>query len=313
MSDRKKILFQSTAMNDLITRARRFARSSAAVLITGESGTGKELFSQLLHHESPRAANNFVAVNCAAIPEMLVESELFGHERGAFTGAFQQRLGHFQTAHGGTLLLDEISEIPIAIQAKLLRVIEEQAVQKVGSSQPEKVDVRIIATSNRNLKIETATGNFRLDLFHRINVLRLNIPPLRERVEDIPTLTEYFLRQFRHEAIQPITGFTTAAMERLKHHHWPGNIRELRNVIHGACVECQATEIDVDCLPLLEADDATETESEPRLLNQPLADVEREVILASLEKHGGNKTAAANELGVTARTLSNKLKIYRAA
>jgi transcriptional regulator with PAS, ATPase and Fis domain len=295
-------------MHDLTNKAIRFARSSASVLITGESGTGKEMFSRLVHEHSTRVKQNYITVNCAAMPELLVESEFFGHERGSFTGAFQQRIGHFQTANRGTLLLDEISEIPASIQAKLLRVIEEQEIQRVGSSECEKIDVRVIATSNRNLKRETSTGAFRLDLYHRLSVLQLEIPPLRKRVDDIPVLAEYFLNLFRHEATQTITGISSGALAKLCNYHWPGNIRELRNVIHCACIDCRTNQLTPDCLPdLLE---------EPERLNlatmagQTIADVERTMILASLKKNRGNKTQAAAELGVTPRTLSNKLKLY---
>ncbi len=304
----KRIMFRSQVMNELITKASRFARSSAAVLITGESGTGKELLSRLIHSESARSQFHYVTVNCAALPEMLVESEFFGHERGAFTGAFQQRIGHFQHAHRGTILLDEISEIPISIQAKLLRVIEEQEVLRVGGIRPEKIDVRIVATSNRNLQQDVNDGSFRLDLYHRLSVLRLEIPPLRQRIEDIPLLSEHFLELYRDEASSLIRGISPAAMKLLCEHTWPGNIRELRNVIHCASIECQADYITPECLSGLKRF----PESTPDR-RQPLFEVEKESILASLKKHHGVKTAAAAELGVTARTLTNKLKRYKAA
>jgi DNA-binding NtrC family response regulator len=292
----------------LMEKAQRYARSSAPILIAGESGTGKELLCRYIHRESPRAKRNFVAVNCAALPELLVESELFGHERGAFTGAFQHRVGHFQFAHRGTLVLDEITEVPTAVQAKLLRAIEEQEVLKIGSSQPEKVDVRILATSNRDLSNEVKNGNFRLDLFHRLHVLSLRLPPLRERVEDIPFLAHHFLKQFRAEAARPIRGFSKKAAAVLEAYSWPGNIRELKNVIQSACIECDSETIDCDSLPPLDLNHYGSTDSPMKL-----EEVERQLILASLDRHRGNKTAAAAELGVTARTLANKLKLYRAA
>ncbi|HMO14449.1 MAG TPA: sigma 54-interacting transcriptional regulator [Pirellulaceae bacterium] len=301
----------SQTMQALVNQARRFAQSSACVLITGESGTGKELLSRLIHNESQRAENNYIAVNCAALPELLIESELFGHERGAFTGAFQERIGHFQHAHRGTILLDEISEIPLSIQAKLLRVIEEQEVIRIGASQPIKIDVRIVATSNRNLAKAVASETFRLDLFHRLSVLRLMIPPLRERVDDIPPLAEHFLQKFRHEAQQNIKGFTNEAIKELCSYDWPGNVRELRNVIHCACVVCDGSLIDTSCFPHLHEQRLTrELQSN---YSTDLNEIEKQAILATLEKYRGNKTAAAAELGVTPRTLSNKLKIYKAA
>jgi DNA-binding NtrC family response regulator len=303
---RNQITFQSRQMNELIQQAGKFARSGASVLITGESGTGKELLSRLIHEQSNRRNQRYVAVNCAAMPEMLAESEFFGHERGAFTGAFQQRIGHFQQAHNGTILLDEISEIPASIQAKLLRVIEEQEVQRIGSNHCEKIDVRIIATSNRNLKKETAAGSFRLDLYHRLNVLRLEIPPLRQRLDDIQPLVEHFIELFRFENERQPKSITSAAMQKLRQYSWPGNIRELRNVIHRACVICNSQQITVDCLLQMNEDVST-APVEGRML----ADVEQQMILASLKKFGGNKTLAATELGVTPRTITNKLKLYR--
>jgi DNA-binding NtrC family response regulator len=277
-------------------------------LISGESGTGKELLCRHIHRESTRAKRNFVAVNCAALPELLVESELFGHERGAFTGAFQHRVGHFQFAHRGTLMLDEITEVPVSVQAKLLRAVEEQEVLKIGSSQPEKVDVRILATSNRDLSKEVQDGHFRLDLYHRLNVLSLRLPPLRERQEDIIFLAEFFLKRFCGEAARPIQGFTNDALAVLTGYSWPGNIRELKNVIQCACIECDSGVIDCESLPPLDLQTPVSGEAPLKL-----DEAERKLILSSLEKHRGNKTAAAAELGVTSRTLANKLKLYRAA
>lgn len=300
--------FSSPQMAALMEKASRYARSSAPILISGETGTGKELLCRHIHRESMRARKNFVAVNCAALPELLVESELFGHERGAFTGAFQHRVGHFQFAHRGTLMLDEITEVPVSVQAKLLRAIEEQEVLKIGSSQPEKVDVRILATSNRDLASEVQEGSFRLDLFHRLNVLSLRLPPLREREDDILFLADYFLKVFRAEATRPIEGFTDDALAVLTAYSWPGNIRELKNVIQCACIECDSGVIDSQSLPPLDAQRPGPANSALKL-----EDAEKQLILASLEKHRGNKTAAAAELGVTSRTLANKLKLYHAA
>ena len=308
-----EITFQSRVMRDLIAQAKLFAKSTATVMITGESGTGKELFSRLIHDQSRRSSERFLAVNCAAMPEMLVESEFFGHERGAFTGAVQRRIGHFQEANQGTILLDEISEIPASIQAKLLRVIEEQEVQRVGGNQCEKIDVRIVATSNRELKKATASGSFRLDLYHRLNVLRLEIPPLRQRTEDIPALVDHFINLFRgaanpDDSSRDVQGIEANALDQLCQHSWPGNIRELRNIIHYACVVCQSNLITTGDLPGLVENTAPDLE---QMEGRMLADVEKQMIFASLGKFGGSKTLAAAELGVTPRTISNKLRLYQ--
>jgi len=304
----KILAFNSAKMAQLVNQATKFARSTATVLITGESGTGKELISRLLHLASHRSKNNFVAINCAALPENLIESELFGHERGAFTGAFQQQIGHFQQAHGGTLLLDEVSEMDISLQAKLLRAIEEQQIQKVGSRNLEQVDARIIATSNKNLIESVMTKEFRSDLYYRLSVLKLNIPPLRQRREEIPFLVKHFVDQFKQESSFRVRGIDQPGLEKLMEYSWPGNVRQLRNVIHSACVQAESEWITVDQLDIplqLEQMASTETAN--------LADLEKQRIIFSLEKFAGNKKAAAAELGITPRTLSNKLKIYRAA
>ncbi len=247
------LAFQSPQMNELVQLATRFAKSSASILITGESGTGKELFSRLIHEKSGRPKSRFHAFNCAAVPEALIESEIFGHERGAFTGALQKRIGYFERANGGTLLLDEISEIPVTVQAKLLRVLEEQEVQPLGSECVQKIDVRIVATSNRDLKQEVAEGRFRADLFHRLNVLQISIPPLRDRVADIPLLVLNFMEQFRCESQIGIKKIDQQAMAALCRYRWPGNVRELRNVIHRACILAVNGVITKETLPDLES------------------------------------------------------------
>ncbi len=302
---------------------RQFARSSAAVLITGESGTGKELFSRMVHVCSPRSQGPFVAVNCAALSETLFESELFGHARGAFTGAVEERAGYFELADGGTLLLDEISEIPPASQAKLLRAIEQQEVQRVGCRRTRPVDVRIVATSNRDLKREVQQGQFRADLYYRLNVLKLNVPPLRKRRSDIPLLVSHFVERFKREAETRVRGVAPEAMRKLSEYAWPGNVRELRNVIHRACVLCTGERIDVDCLTDMDdgavggdsachyPDPARAVDSLDAFEGMELAEIERIVILSCLRRHGGNKTSAAAELGITSRTLRNKLDRYR--
>ncbi|MFK7765602.1 MAG: sigma-54 interaction domain-containing protein [Mariniblastus sp.] len=306
-----EISYHSRVVDRIVSLATRYASSSASVIILGESGTGKELFSRLIHRKSNRSAKPFVAVNCAAIPEQLIESEIFGHERGAFTGAIQSRTGYFQRAHGGTLLLDEVSEIPVKLQAKLLRVIEEKEVQPVGSDRATAIDVRIVATSNRDLSKEVDEGRFRRDLYHRLNVLELCLPPLRERRVDIPLLTMRFIEMFQHESPEGIVKVSKEAMEQLCNHDWPGNIRELRNVIHRACVVAENCEIAADSLPKFKKKLGKPKSEKVNWTEMPLAEVEQKLIIACLQKFDGNKNLAAEVLGVTPRTLSNKIKQYR--
>ena len=302
------LVFQSKIMHDLVTQAQQFAQSNATVLLNGESGTGKELFAKLVHESSPRCQQRFVRVNCAALSENLLESELFGHERGAFTGAQERRIGRFEWAHGGTILLDEVSEIPVQLQAKLLRVLEENELQRVGSNLDQQIDVRVIATSNRDLAREVAEGNFREDLFHRLNVLQLSLPSLRRRPEDIALLAKQFLRQFADESSHGLRSISPNAIKQLETYSWPGNVRQLRNAIHRACVLAQGKTIFPENLHLAEE----RTANIPAwLLEKSLDEVEKMVILANLERFKGNKTAAASHLGVSARTLSNKMKLYK--
>ncbi len=269
-----------------------------------------------------------VAVNCAALPENLLESELFGHEKGAFSGAVAARKGRFELASDGTLMLDEVSEIPIASQAKLLRVLESKRFERVGNSTPIDHDVRIIAASNRDLQREIEDGNFRLDLFHRINVIEIVIPPLRDRLGDIPPLAMHFVGQFRNEGEVEIEGLDSAAMKALARHDWPGNVRELRNVIHRACVLSDGPRISVEHLGLPERADAVDQrdsrgaedgaqdgadQREPlpeRWLHTHLEDVERQIITAAIDRFG-NRRLVAEKLGVSPRTLTNKIKRYR--
>ncbi|QEF98848.1 Nitrogen fixation protein VnfA [Stieleria maiorica] len=324
------IITQSPKIKQLIKFAERAARSSAPVLLTGESGTGKELFAQLIHHSSPRAAKPLVTLNCAALPENLLESELFGHEKGAFSGAVAARQGRFELASDGTLMLDEVSEIPITSQAKLLRVLESKRFERVGNSTPIDHDVRIIAASNRDLQQEIDDGNFRLDLFHRINVIEIVIPPLRERLGDIPPLAMHFVKQFRSEGEADVEGLDAAAMRALARHDWPGNIRELRNVIHRACVLADGPRIGVEHLGLPESeipcdqrrdrdrgrdeapqgDGDVDTVLPEHWLHTHLEEVERQIITAAID-HFGNRRLVAEKLGVSPRTLTNKIKRYR--
>ena len=308
----ESVVTQSAEMRRLISESVRVAQSSASVLLTGESGTGKELFARILHHHSKRCTKQFVRVNCAALSMNLVESELFGHEKGSFTDAVQKRIGRFEFANGGTLLLDEITEIPIATQAKLLRTLEENEFQRVGSNDSVHSDVRVVATSNRNLKDEISAGRFRLDLYHRLNVIEMRIPPLRERAIDIPLLTTHFFEKFKSESSIQLKGMTKSALQILTEHKWHGNVRELRNIVHRACVVARHPWIDHQCLGHLNSK-TTSTDSSEQIpdcwLGIRLAEIEKKVILAAISKFG-SKQAAAHSLGVTARTLSNKLKSY---
>lgn len=303
-----RLIARSPAMRDVLQRAKHYSKSAATVLLTGESGTGKEVIARLIHDMSSRADKPYVRVNCAALSESLVESEMFGHERGAFTGAVESRPGRFEWADGGTLLLDEISEIPVSLQAKLLRVLEEEEYQRVGSNTTHQVDVRIIATSNRCLEKEIGAGRFRADLYYRLNILEIKIPPLRRRREDIFDLVAYFLDRFKQESPTRTTGVTPEAIELLKAYDWPGNVRQLRNAIHRACLVNATGTIQPHDLPNLEPANVAIPEE---FIDMSLEDVERYVIVSNLQKYNGNKTEAAKHLGVTSRTLLNKMKRYR--
>ena len=320
-----EIIAESAAMQETLRSASRIAKSKGTVLITGESGTGKECVAHYIHRESPRAAAAFIRVNCAALSETLLESELFGHERGAFTGAHKSREGRFELADGGTLLLDEIGEISPALQAKLLRVLEEEEFERVGGSRTLSVDVRVVATTNRNLASEVRAGNFREDLYYRLHVLPIHLHPLRERAGDILPLAQHFVQHHAQQNGRSTPSINPAAQLELQRWSWPGNVRELENVVQRAVVLLQGDTIDVADLsfgPLAGTGESTQG-SDPAVIakagpqsahpqaNRPLADIEREAILATLECTGGNKTEAARRLGVSARTLSNKMKLWR--
>lgn len=317
-NESSKIIGESTSLRRVLRHAEQYARSTAPVMITGESGTGKEGIARHIHELSNRG-DAYARVNCAALSEGLLESELFGHERGAFTGAISQRIGRFEWATGGTLLLDEISEIPLTLQAKLLRVLEENEFQRVGGNETLITDVRILATSNRVLEQEVSRGNFRRDLYHRINVLPLDMPPLRERKDDIPSLVMHFLRLFLHERERPVTRVVGEAMNRLVDHHWPGNIRELRNVVHRAVVLAKSTVISIDDIPHLASKVHTlvnvgsDSSESTDLFEMPLEEAERLIILRAIDRFHGNKTAAARHLGVSTRTMHNRINRYRDA
>ncbi|HVS18484.1 MAG TPA: sigma-54 dependent transcriptional regulator [Planctomycetota bacterium] len=314
------VIAESPSMQETLRSARRIARSKGTALITGESGTGKERVAQFIHKESPRWEGPFIRVNCAALSETLLESELFGHERGAFTGAHKAREGRFELADRGTLLLDEIGEISPALQAKLLRVLEEEEFERVGGTNTLRVDVRVVATTNRDLAAEVEAGRFREDLYYRLHVLPIHLAPLRARREDVLPLARHFSAIYAAQNGMQSPRLSEAACERLQAWHWPGNVRELENVLQRAVVLLSGDTIDVPDLVFGPA-----REDGPRavlpggapargahpLANRELADIEREAILATLECTGGNKTEAARRLGVTARTLSNKMKLWR--
>lgn len=305
------LIFQSRAMLKVIEQAQRFARTSATVLICGESGVGKELVARLLHTHSPRVNEPYCRVNCAALAESLVESELFGHEAGAFTGAHGRRQGKFEAAGSGTLFLDEISEVAPAVQGKLLRVLEESEFERVGGNEPQAMQARVIAATNRSLADLADSGEFRTDLFYRLDVLRIEVPPLRDRKEDIPLLAQHFVERFRGDSPIGVRGFKAGALRRLVDFHWPGNIRQLRNVVHRACVIAEHDLIEESDLQSMETHVADEHPVTLPFESLSLAEIERRVIMQRIEQCQGNKTAAAAALGVTARTLRNKMTEYR--
>lgn len=307
-SEGRQVVAVSQAMNDIGQQATRYAQSTASVMLTGESGTGKEVIARMIHDASPRGSEPYIRVNCAALSNGLFESELFGHEQGAFTGAVERRAGRFELADGGTLLLDEISEIPVNLQAKLLRVLEEDEYQRVGGSKTYRVNVRVIATSNRSLEREIAEGNFRADLYYRLNTLQIHMPPLRHRRDDIAALTSHFIECFRDEASVPIRGVKDETLDILRRCDWPGNVRQLRNVIHRACVINTTGVLQPTDLPILKP---TGTNVPDSFSDMRLDEIERHVIVSNLRRFEGNKTATARHLGVTARTLLNKVKRYR--
>lgn len=306
---------------DLMQLAKTVAQSKATVLIQGESGTGKELLATLIHESSPRANRPFIAINCAAIPENLLESELFGYERGAFTGAVSSSPGKFELAHGGTILLDEISEMDVRLQAKLLRVIQEGEVDRIGSKRPIPIDVRIVATTNKNLAQCVRQGTFREDLFYRLNVVNLTLPPLRERMGDVALLSAYFMRMYARRNNRPVEGFSREAIAMLEAHPWPGNARELENTIERAVLTARGrlianTDVIIDRTLKVAQDLQREGRPDEQLNwipGQTLNDVERQIILTALSYHQGNRTHTARALGISIRTLRNKLADYRRA
>jgi two-component system response regulator HydG len=315
--DMANIIGRSLSMIKLLEMMSMIAPSEATVLITGESGTGKELIARSLHFNSPRREKPLVVVNCAAITETLLVSELFGHEKGAFTGADKRREGRFKLADRGSIFLDEIGEMSPAMQAKLLRVLQEKEIQRVGGEETIRVDVRVIAASNRDLKAEVAQGRFREDLFYRLNVMPLNVPPLRERQEDIPLLAQHFMKKFAEKNRKTVKGFVPLAMDMLINYEWPGNVRELENAIERAVILLTGEHITEQQLPLNITEKypyLTEpSASEARVTDglRSLEEIEREAIFETLKASGGNKAEAARRLGITRKTLHNKLKNYK--
>jgi DNA-binding NtrC family response regulator len=315
--DHHALVVRDPVMLAAVRRAEQVAPSEASILITGESGTGKEVLARHIHRRSRRAAGPFVALNCAAIPENLLESELFGHEKGAFSGAVARRVGKFEAANGGTLLLDEISEMDIRLQAKLLRAVQEREIDRLGGSGPVRVDVRILATSNRDLPAEVAAGRFREDLYFRLNVVSLAVPPLRLRPGDIAALAEHFLRHFAELNGLPARRLTPEAQARLLRHGWRGNVRELENTLHRAVLLADGEAVDVDAVELAPppgagADAAPQGGSLAGMVGRTVDDVERELILQTLNHTFGNRTHAATILGISIRALRNKLRDYAA-
>ncbi|MBI4878987.1 MAG: sigma-54-dependent Fis family transcriptional regulator [Planctomycetes bacterium] len=303
---------RSRSMLEIFEVIRHVAPTRATVLITGESGTGKELVARAIHHASPRRAMPFIAFNCAALPSTLVESELFGHEKGAFTGAFQRRQGLFGAADGGTLLIDEVSDLDIALQAKLLRVLEERCYTPLGSTREIKVDVRIIAASNSDLAQAVRDGRFREDLFYRLKVVQIQPPPLRERREDIPLLAKSFLEAAIQEHGLRELRLDPDAVRLLQSHDWPGNVRELKNTLESAAVLARADVIGPDSLPFALGGERAPAQSDVELFHvgMRMDELERSAILATLEENGGNRTRAARMLGISLRTLQRKLREY---
>ena len=314
-----RIIGESDAIKRAVGETQRVAQTDTTVLLLGESGTGKELFARAVHHLSPRRDKPFVAINCAAIPETLIESELFGYERGAFTGATERRSGKFELASGGTVFLDEIGELPLAVQGKLLRAIEEKTVDRIGGRAPIHVDVRIVAATNRNLQAAAESGEFRSDLFFRLAVFPIEIPPLRERGEDVVLLARHFAAQFGRELRKREAVLTDDALAALQAQRWPGNIRQLENAIERACILADAVTLDARDLGLAPASgpapDVPPSEWDfsgtlAEATERAVRFVERRKIIEALRLHEGNKTRAAESLGVSYKTFLTKIKDY---
>ena len=306
------IVSQSKEMEEALNTAGRIAHSTATVLLRGESGTGKELFARAIHHSSDRRDNPFIVVNCAAIPETLIESELFGHEKGAFTGADRQRIGRFEEAEGGTLFIDEIGDIPQQVQVKLLRVLQEKEFQRVGGNKTLRSDVRIVTATHRHLEEMLSEGTFREDLYYRLNVVTITIPPLRARKTDIPMLTDHFLKKYVQQNSPTTKELSKETLDVLMNYDFPGNVRELEHIIERAVILSRDNLIASDDLPAnvrrLKLEDHLPRQVRTEDLNEQLESFEREIILATLQKTGGNQLQAARLLGIAERTLRYKLE-----
>jgi len=324
--DTRELIYRDDAMARVVKLAQQVATSDASILITGESGTGKEVLARYVHLRSARAKKPLICVNCAAIPDTLLESELFGHEKGSFTGAIGRRIGKFEEANGGTLLLDEISEIDVRLQAKLLRAIQERVIDRVGGTRPVPIDIRIIATSNRNLADAVRENAFREDLLFRLNVVNLKIPPLRERPADVIELAQYFARKYAAVNGVPARPLAQEARRTLTVNYWPGNVRELENTMHRAVLMATGVEIGPEAILTPDGGRLDQQRGTPSvahaalvaeqvsraLVGRTVADVERDLILETLKHCLGNRTHAANVLGISIRTLRNKLNEYAA-
>ncbi len=312
--DASRIIGRSPKMRQVLETVAMVAPTEASVLILGESGTGKELIANALHQGSSRSERRFIKINCAALPETLLESELFGHERGAFTGAVGRKPGRFELADGGTIFLDEIGEMTFSTQAKLLRVLQEREFEPLGSTKSVRVDIRVISASNRDLKDEVKRGNFREDLFYRLNVVPINLPPLRERKEDIPLLVDHFLHIYNEKNNRRLKGFHPRALDAMMRYSWPGNIRELENVVERAVILTMDEYVSFSELPESisgESASVIPTTSKAGIVpGMTIRELEKELILVTLEHNDGNRTRSAGFLGITRRTLQNKLKEY---
>jgi len=312
------MIYNDPVMDSVVKLGKQIAPSDASVLITGQSGTGKEIMARFIHRNSKRKDGPFIAVNCAAIPENLLESELFGHEKGAFTGAVARRIGKFEEANNGTILLDEISEMDPRLQAKLLRILQEREIDRVGGKKPVPVNVRVLATSNRNMEQSVAKGEFREDLYFRLNVVNIQLPSLKERPKDIAVLAEHFIKKYAKANDMAERPLTNTAKKKILQHGWQGNVRELENTMHRAVLIGGPTEIDEEAIMLSATPAAAQNGTvgadaagDPSdFVGQTVADMERKLIIATLDHCFGNRTHAANVLGISIRTLRNKLKLY---
>ena len=305
----QQIITKNPQLLKLLEIGRNIADSKAPVFIQGESGTGKELFARFIHHARTGDKRPFVAFNCAALPDGLLESELFGHEKGSFTGAISRKSGKFELAHGGTIVLDEISEMNINLQAKLLRVLQESEVDRIGGQDPVSVDARVMATTNQDIEASVKAGNFRSDLYYRLNVVPIKLPPLRNRKEDIPLLVDHFIDKYNRIDSRQVEGATDEALEILEQMDWPGNVRELENMVERAILLCKGRQIDTADLFCMEEPPVVAEQPVP--FTGSLKEMEKKMIFQALGKTDGNRTHAADILGISVRTLRNKLNEYR--